>query len=147
MKFCSPIGTITSETHPQKIEVCLSDVVHIDSLKGRVLFREGSPITMLFLIPPGSSEVVVITVGGTRQAGAFVLAPGEKFSMGDKHYQFNLMAFLDVTIEEAFCDLCHSRLKDWGRLCTGEGSITAYRDIDLVNKLLCEECYQELTVW
>ena len=48
MKVCSTLGKIVSEKHAQEIEVRLSEVVQIASLKGMPLFCESSGIKILF---------------------------------------------------------------------------------------------------
>ncbi len=120
-------------------DLCLNQVEEIGSLRIVPRWQAGSGLHLLVLVPLCQAETRV-RKSGRAQAGAFLVRPGEGFSVcsrdGESSYTFEAAPAVELPVERGTpCAFCRTPLEGLGLSFTGQNP-----EFRLGSGLLCRAC-------
>jgi hypothetical protein len=121
-------------------EVHMGRTVLAGPLRGIPVWDAGAGVRILFLLPLAGC---MVKKSGKRQGGAFLLGPGESFSLTaaannneETVFQFKAASAVEVVPETgALCGFCHARLEEEAPAC-----LSLISGNPLAGKVLCLPC-------
>jgi hypothetical protein len=140
----TPVGAVTADSGSVAVEIRMGEEAGIEGMHAIPVWRAGEGLMLLFLMTPRLPGPGV-KKSGIAQAGAFVLCPGECFTLGgpgrdQREYQFRVAAAVEVTVGRGEgCAFCRSPFD--GR---AEILLMQRTEERLRGKALCNLCAEAL---
>jgi hypothetical protein len=136
----SRVGAIERWPEPHTTAVHMGRIAEVGPLRAIPVWLEPGGLRLLVLMPLRLSPLTV-KKGGARQAGAFLLEPGESFGLGgtpagEVGFRFNPSWTLEAMVEPGeLCTFCRTPLEEGGVICLGPALEKALR-----GRVLCPDC-------